>query len=180
VINGESVLAVIPARSGSKRCPGKNLREYRGKPLIQWAIEAAICSSYIDYLCLSSDDPKILATEGVETAKRPAWLATDKASSEGVLIHTLYTHQWADWVVLLQPTSPQRTPQDIDLCIERATKGTGCITFNEHGAPNGAVYVARSEALIAGVKFGRDVLDQFLIMPNERSLDIDYEQDFAR
>lgn len=183
MIHGQSVLAVIPARGGSKRVPRKNLKSYCGKSLLAWAVETALPSKYIDQLCVSSDDPAILEAAAWLKAKplpRPDWLATDKAQPEGVLIHTLYTFKWADWVVLLQPTSPLRTTADIDGCIERAQGGSGCITFNEHGSRNGAVYVARSTDLIARVEFHRDILDQFLIMPNDRSLDIDYAADFDR
>ena len=60
MIQGQSVLALIPARAGSKRVPDKNLRPYRGKPLLQWAIEGARGSKYIDMLVVSSDSPRIL------------------------------------------------------------------------------------------------------------------------
>ena len=179
-INGQSVLGVIPARGGSKRIPRKNLREWKGKTLLQWAVESARESAYMDEFCVSSEDKEILehaSCLGVETCERPDWLATDKATSEGVLVHVLYTWKWADWIVLLQPTSPQRTGKDIDECIERSQLGNGCTTFNEHGQRNGAVYVARSEYMIANIKFVAETFEQFLIMPNGRSLDINYPQD---
>jgi CMP-N,N'-diacetyllegionaminic acid synthase len=181
MIDGQTVLAVIPARAGSKRVPDKNLRDYRGKPLLQWAIDGAKGSKYIDRFFVSSDSPAILAladTLDAPILQRPAWLSGDSAMNEGVLIHTLFKHYWADWVVLLQPTSPLRTAADIDTCIERAQIGRGCITFNEHGRRNGAVYVTRSTELIAHAAFHPNTFDQFLIMPNERSLDIDYATDF--
>ena len=181
-INGQSVLGVIPARGGSKRIPRKNLREWKGKTLLQWAIESARESAYMDEFCVSSEDKEILehaSCLGVETCERPDWLATDKATSEGVLGHVLYTWKWADWIVLLQPTSPQRTGKDIDECIERSQLGNGCTTFNEHGQRNGAVYVARSEYMIASIKFVAETFEQFLIMPNGRSLDVNYPQDLA-
>lgn len=180
--NGESVVAVIPARGGSKRIPRKNLRFYKGRSLIEWAIRAAQESKHIDDFCVSTDDPEMLehaAKRGAEAVIRPPWLATDKAMNEGVLVHMLYTWRWADWVVLLQPTSPQRTGADIDTCIERAQLGNGCVTYNAHGNRNGAVYVARSSLLVASIKFAPENVDQFLIMPNDRSLDIDYPQDLA-
>lgn len=183
MIDGKTVLAAIPARAGSKRVPDKNLREYRGKPLLQWAIEAARGSKYIDSIVVSSDDSRILeiATDmHARALRRPAWLSGDKAMNEGVLIDLLYTFQWHDWVALLQPTSPLRTSEDIDTCIERAQLGRGCITFNEYGKRNGAVYVTRSTELVAHAAFHADTFDQFLVMPNERSLDIDYASDFER
>lgn len=180
MVNNESVLAVIPARGGSKRTPRKNASDFHGKPLLAYAIEGAKKSKHIDYFCVSSDDSQILdiaLSHGAPVLKRPAWLADDWAMNEGVLIHTLYTYKWADWVVLLQPTSPYRTSDDIDTCIERAQMGNGCVTFNEHGARNGAVYVTRSTFLVSRAKFAENTFDQFLIMPNARSLDIDYPAD---
>lgn len=179
MINGQSVLAVIPARAGSKRVPDKNFRPYKGKPLIEWAVESARQSKYIDDLVISSDSDRIAEADlDAVFLLRPPWLSTDTAMNEGVLIHTLYTHWWADWIVLLQPTSPLRTAADIDTAIERAWLGRGCITFNEYGKRNGAVYVTRSIELIAHATFHPETFDQFLIMPNDRSLDIDYATDF--
>lgn len=163
-INGKTVLAVIPARSGSKRCPGKNFREYRGKTLIAWAREAAHGSRYIDTVLLSLD------------ADRPPELCTDTASCEDVMRHhqALKPH---DWIVLLQPTSPLRTAADIDACIERAQLGHGCISVGPDGKTNGAVYVATAEWL-AEHDFGHLGLTKYW-MPAERSLDINEEADFA-
>ena len=180
MIKNESIIAVIPARGGSKRIPRKNLQAYMGKSLIAWAVESARKSRYLDDFCVSSEDDEIIkhATNcGAKVIKRPAWLADDRAMNEGVLIHLLYTWKWADWIVLLQPTSPQRTAADIDECIERAQMSNGCVTFNEHGTRNGAVYVIRSTFLISRVEFHKESFEQFLIMPNARSLDVDYSVD---
>lgn len=182
-INGQSVIAVIPARGGSKRIPRKNLQIWKDKPLLQWAINSARESLYVDHFCVSSEDNEILTMAdklGAVVRVRPEWLATDKAMNEGVLVHTLYTWKWADWIVLLQPTSPQRTGKDIDDCIERAQLGQGCVSYNEHGQRNGAVYVVRSSHLISRITFDKDAFEHFLIMPNERSLDIDYPADLCR
>ena len=166
MIAGKTVLAVIPARSGSKRCPGKNFRDFRGKPLFMWSVEAAVESKYIDTIKLSTDQ------------ERPAELCTDEASSEDVLRYHL-TQTPHDWVILLQPTSPLRTTADIDACIERAQMGDGCVSYNlETNFKNGAVYVARS-SWIEKHDFSHNGLMRYL-MPDERSLDIDYEEDFAR
>ena len=182
VINGKTVLAVIPARGGSKRVPGKNRRFYNGKWLVAWAAEAARCSKYIDELVLSSDDPVVLEQGrklGITSLERPAWLATENAMNEGVLVHMLYTHRWCDWTVLLQPTSPKRTSADIDSCIERAQVGVYCVSMDEYGKRNGAVYVCKSEKLISSIQFEPNMDSHFYIMPNGRSLDIDWETDFA-
>ncbi len=179
MINGKSVLAVIPARGGSKRVPRKNLREYQGKLLIEWAWFAAMRSKYIYKLFLSTDDEEIAAVGrryNITVLTRPPELATDDASTEDVLRHALKVYP-ADWVVLLQPTSPLRTSEDIDACIERAQMGNGCISTNMRGEPNGAVYVATAE-WISKHEFSHLGLTRYR-MPESRCLDINTEEDFA-
>lgn len=123
MINGKRVLAIIPARGGSKRLPRKNVLSLAGKPLIGWTIEAAQKSKYIDDVFLSTDDKEIadIASQfGVTVPKlRPAELASDTASSSDVIIYTLKEFgQKADIVVLLQPTSPLREVVHIDEALE--------------------------------------------------------------
>ena len=60
MINGQTVLAIIPARAGSKRLPGKNMRLMHGKPLILWTVEEALKSQYIDSLIVSTDDKDVV------------------------------------------------------------------------------------------------------------------------
>lgn len=162
MINGKRVFAVIPARSGSKRCANKNFLPYHGKPLWQWAEHAAAGSKYIDQIFISLDE------------HRPPDLCTDDATCEDVLRFHLAQYP-ADWVVLLQPTSPNRTTEDIDACIERAQLGYGCIsTF--HGKTNGAVYVASAEWLAAH-DFSHMGLMKYE-MEESHSLDINFPEDF--
>lgn len=178
LINGETVLAVIPARGGSKRTPRKNLKSYRGKPLLQWALEAARGSKYLDMVLVSSEDDEILALAevlGAQTLHRPPELATDDATNEDVVRHALSVFP-CSWAVLLQPTSPLRTAADIDGCIERAQMGNACITYNPHGQKNGAVYVARAEWL-AKHDFS-NVAHMRYIMDDSRSIDLDYPEQF--
>jgi len=160
--DGKTVLAIVPARSGSKRCPGKNFRQYRGKTLVEWAVEAAQDSRYIDKIKVSVD------------IDRPPELCTDEATCEDVMRH----HQAQmphDGLVLLQPTSPLRAVADIDACIERSQLGHGCIS-TYMGKTNGAVYVATAEWL-AVHEFSHAGLCKYE-MPEERSLDINYPADF--
>lgn len=126
LICDKKVLALIPARSGSKGLPGKNIRILHQKPLIAWSIEAAKNSFYIDDLLVSTDSQKIadIAIKyGAEAPfLRPSELASDNASSIDVILHAV------DWlaaqnrcyeiVVLLEPTSPLREPEDINRCLE--------------------------------------------------------------
>ena len=121
MIHGAKVLAVIPARGGSKGLPGKNIRDLAGKPLVAWTIEAAQASRCVDRLILSSNDDEI-----VQVARR--WgcdvpfvrdedLATDEATTVDVVLDSLMRCPGYDWVVVLQPTSPLRTSEDIDNCL---------------------------------------------------------------
>lgn len=116
-------LYIIPARGGSKGIPRKNIRELCGVPLIGYTIKAALAAREITggYILLSTDDEEIAAVArsfGLETEyMRPAELASDTAGSREVMIHAV---DWAqkrniacDPVVLLQPTSPLRTVDDI-------------------------------------------------------------------
>lgn len=117
-----SILAVIPARGGSKGVPRKNIRDLAGKPLIAWTIEAGKQSTFIDRLILTSEDPEI-----IEVAKqfgcevpfvRPMALAADSTPGIDPILHALEQCKGYDYVVLLQPTSPLRTAADIDAAIE--------------------------------------------------------------
>jgi CMP-N,N'-diacetyllegionaminic acid synthase len=122
MIGGKKVLAVIPARGGSKGLPGKNIKTLGGKPLIAWSIEAARHSAYIDRCIVSTEDDEIarIAREwnGDVPFVRPGHLATDEAFIEDVLIDVLdRLDESYDYLVLLQPTSPLRSASDIDGCV---------------------------------------------------------------
>jgi N-acylneuraminate cytidylyltransferase len=133
VIRNLRVLALIPARGGSKGLPGKNVRTVRGRPLLAWTVAAAKASRYIDRLVLSSDDEEIiaaaLACECEVPFRRPAELATDVASTIDVVFHALQELPGYDVVLLLQPTSPLRTADDIDAVCERVAHGApACVS----------------------------------------------------
>ena len=117
-------IAVIPARGGSKRLPGKNLRLLGGKPLVAWTIEHAKEAKLIDKVIVSSDDDAILRVAreyGVMALRRPSELCTDEATSESALLHALkHVENRVDWVVMLQCTSPFRMEEDVDQAIWRA------------------------------------------------------------
>ncbi|SDY17775.1 N-acylneuraminate cytidylyltransferase [Evansella caseinilytica] len=122
MITGKKVLAVIPARGGSKRVPGKNIRGLAGKPLIAWTIEEARKSQYIDRLILSSEDEAIIKV--AETYKcevpfrRPSSLAQDDTPGIAPVLHAARKLPDYDLIVLLQPTSPLRMADDIDKAME--------------------------------------------------------------
>jgi CMP-N,N'-diacetyllegionaminic acid synthase len=119
------ILYIIPARGGSKGLPGKNIRLLGSKPLIAYAIEAAVNSIFKGTVIVSTDDEEI-ATVGKKYGAavpfmRPDELATDAASTMDLVFHAInfykQQHVFFDLVVVLQPTSPLRTSSDIDQAI---------------------------------------------------------------
>jgi CMP-N,N'-diacetyllegionaminic acid synthase len=137
VIGGRSVLAVITARGGSKGLPRKNLLPFRGAPLIAWTIRAAQSAPSIDRLILSSDDDAIIETArsmGCEAPfQRTPELASDTAASIDVLLDAADRVPGYDIVVLLQPTSPLRTTEDIEatLAVMAETGAPGAVSVSE-------------------------------------------------
>ncbi len=219
---GKTVLAIIPARGGSKRLPGKNIRNLLGKPLIAWSIEAAIHSNFFDEIMVNTDDQQI-ADISIEYGAmvpflRHAGLSTDVASSLDVVKDTLdfyaKNNRCFDVVVLLQPTSPLRNSEDIigamelfsdksassvlsvcevdhpiqwcnsldstlsmDSFISEGVKGVRSQDLEKHYRLNGAIYIwgvsvfsREPEAIV--------VPSYASVMPSERSVDIDSENDF--
>lgn len=126
MIKGKKVLAIIPARGGSKRLPGKNILPIAGKPMIYWTIEAAKKSKYIDRIVVSSDDVDILShsiSSGIEGLRRPKELATDGASSIAVVEHVVKTlDELFHYMILLQPTSPLRNAEHVNQACELLVK----------------------------------------------------------
>lgn len=121
------ILAVIPARGGSKGVPGKNLRLLGGKHLITWTIEQALNSRGLADVVVSTDDEGIAEVSKAAGAQvpflRPAELATDEAPTEPALIHAVEEMERNsaeyDAIMLLQPTSPIRFRETIDRAIDQ-------------------------------------------------------------
>lgn len=203
--------------------PRKNLRPLYGKPLIAWTIEAAHKSRYIDHVVISTDDAEIASVAKDWKAEvpflRPAELATDTATMVAVVIHALDILKSQgttfDLFMLLQPTSPLRTQEDIDSAVETIFQRNAlsiisvcqvehhpfyaniltddlCLkdfirpevrNKNRQELPayyrlNGALYLCfcdqfRQEKGFFGAR------TYALVMPQERSVDIDSEIDFA-
>lgn len=136
---GKKILAVIPARGGSKGVPGKNIKLAGGKPLIAWMIEAARASAYIDRLILSSDDEKIIKVAQKYNCEvpfvRPPELALDNSLVSDVIVHALNKIPGFDYIMLLQPTSPLTETKDIDGCIDFCiqNKANATVSVTEPG-----------------------------------------------
>lgn len=124
LIGGHRTIAVVTARAGSKGVPGKNLRPLSGRPLIAWTIGVAQAAPSIDRVVVSTDGDEIAGVArglGAEVIVRPSALADDVARSADVLRHVreeLRRHgDNSRYMVLLQPTSPFRTVDDIERCL---------------------------------------------------------------
>lgn len=116
------LLALIPARGGSKGIPHKNIRNFCGKPLLQWAIDAALDSKFVDLVVVSTDDNQIAEIAKAGGAEvpflRPAELAGDTVPGIAPVIHALEEMPQVSDILLLQPTSPLRSSFDLDAIVE--------------------------------------------------------------
>lgn len=121
------IAAIIPARSGSKGIPQKNIQPLAGKPLIAHSIEQARQAATVDRVLVSTDGAEIAAVArqyGAEVIQRPAEISGDTASSEAALLHALdhlrsTENVEPELIVFLQCTSPIRRPKDIDRAVQR-------------------------------------------------------------
>jgi CMP-N,N'-diacetyllegionaminic acid synthase len=222
MLNGKTVVAIIPARGGSKSIPGKNIRSLGGKPLLAWSIEVARQVSEIDRIIVSTDDTEIgsvARTYCAEVYNRPQHLATDEAlviDALKDLLHMLKAeNQIPEWVILLEPTCPLRTADDVRECLGLvAHNGYDSVaTFkdaelNPHrawrlidGVPevfvagaipwlprqrlpkayqlNGAVYLFRASLLAQEANSLLLGKVGAVLMPRDRSQDIDDSVDFT-
>jgi CMP-N-acetylneuraminic acid synthetase len=132
VFNGSRVLAIIPARGGSKGIPKKNIAPLAGKPLISYTTEHAQKLPWLDAIVVSTDSKEIAKvatqTHGVGVVWRPKELSGDRIGDHPVLRHALLaqeeqTGERYDIVLMLQPTSPLRTIRDVESCIKTLEDG---------------------------------------------------------
>jgi CMP-N-acetylneuraminic acid synthetase len=144
---GKRILAIIPARGGSKGLPGKNIKPLWGKPLIGWTIEQAKACSYIDEIFVSTDSKDIADSAerfGISVPSlRPVELASDTSSTADVIDYILEllenppnnaTPKLFDYLLLLEPTSPLRKRDDLKNIIEKVVdthEADGLITLGE-------------------------------------------------
>lgn len=192
------ILAITPARGGSKGVPRKNIKMINGKPLIAWTIEHALKSKRIDRYVVSTDDEEIAAIArqyGADVLIRPAELATDTSDTLPVLQHAIERIP-CDTLVLLQATSPIRTKILIDECIDvffdnrYDSLATGFIcNYIEYGKndlrrqdikgffyDDGNVYVMRAVLVAKGDRYGNRIGHK--IISRYENVEIDDEYDF--
>ena len=124
-----TIIGLITARGGSKSIPGKNIKHLAGKPLIAWTIEAALQCKDLSRVIVSTDDDKIAGVAQQWGAEipfiRPVQLSQDDSSHISVVLHTIHWLEenegfCPDYIMLLQPTSPFRTAEDIHQAIKTA------------------------------------------------------------
>ena len=187
------VIALIPARKGSQRLPEKNIKIFNGKPLICWTIEEAIKCQFIDEILISTNDPEVVSISAsycrehsrVKGVLRPEELAQDDSTMESVIFHALEGYPFNTIIILLQPTSPLRTVEDIEQALD-LYQSLGCAVVSVYREDtlrfklNGAIYVFTKGYLDLFKKIiGRNFL-KIYIMPEDRSIDIDTATDFYR
>mgnify|MGYP006284879235 CR=1 FL=1 len=216
------LVAFIPARAGSKRLKRKNLMPLGGKPLVRWTLDTALASGCFDYVIVSSDEPEVLqqAREaGALGIERPAELASDDARVVDAVVHGLDSLAKEgirpEQLMLLQPTSPFRSTEDIkqatvlmaekdsdavismcpaehppfwsgtipsDLGMSDFLEASGLRNPPRQGDGyyrlNGAIYLVKVRRLLESGTFFLDNTHA-LVMPRERSVDIDTQLDFS-
>lgn len=218
------IICIIPARGGSRRLPGKNIKLLHGTPLIAYAIHAAKDSRYVDRVIVSTDNKEIARIASEEGAEvpfiRPAKLASDETPMVPVLQHAVREagEDNCEWILLIQPTSPGVRGEDVNAVIEKMGEaGThSCITVSEitdrpewmyrrgkdgrltpysdsayrsqdiqsQDLPklyriNGAIYAVERAMLMTGNVLIDKTNCSSVLMPRERSIDIDTPLDFA-
>ena len=192
------ILGLIPARSGSKGVPEKNIKQIAGKPLMVWTIEAALESTLLSNVVVSTDCEhyaEIARKFGAEVLMRPDYLSDDNASTLDVMIHALKNIQ-ADHIVLLQPTSPIRRQGLIDESINEYLNGdydslvTGfmcnAIEFGKNTKrrqdiegffyDDGSIYINKAHQVLAGDRLGVKICRK--INSRYENCEIDDEFDF--
>ena len=176
------ILGIIPARGGSKRIPGKNSKQFCGRPLISYVLEAAQKSNLLDTIVVNSDDQRVLeiadSYENVVSIKRPTEISGDKAKAIEYVLQTLEylkvkEKKSFDIVVILQPTSPLTLSEDID----------GTINLLLQSNVDSAVSVMKLDHAIHPVKMklmSGDLLTPFVEEENGRMAEHELPQIFVR
>lgn len=218
------ILAIIPARGGSKRLPRKNILPLNNKPLIAWSIDAAQKSKYISDILVSTDNQEIADIAKTYGAwvpfLRPKTLSSDTSGSYEVVEHAINfckkLNKTYDFVLLLQPTSPLRCAEDIDAAVDflisKSADAVTTVCKAEHSPIwantlpdslnmdqfeneeykdirsqdlpryyrlNGAIYLVKTERLLAERSFSLSKNTFAYVMTQERSIDIDTKLDFC-
>jgi len=162
------IVAIIPARGGSKNLPRKNIRILNGKPLIYYTIQEALASKLLDRIAVSTEDKEIAGiVEGysIEVIARPANLAEDDTPSLPVIQHAIrYLEETEDYhpdiIVILQPTSPLRKAEDIDGAISKfiQTGSSSIVSVCKTEHPPHWMYTLKGDTMEPIIKGGDKII----------------------
>ena len=156
MIDKKKVLVIIPARGGSKGIPKKNIKLLKGKPLIQYSIDVAKKSKYVDKIVTSTDCEDIASIAlslGSEVIMRPCYLSEDFSLVKEAIQYTVKIleefNQFFEYIFLLEPTSPLRTLEELDLCIKTLSKNNidSVATFSNSCISPGRLWKIENEKL---------------------------------
>jgi N-acylneuraminate cytidylyltransferase len=173
---GERVLALIPARGGSVRLPGKNLEQIGGRTLVEIAVRSGLAVANVDEVVVSSDSPEILADglrAGATVEKREPALALSETTSREVIDDVLSRRPDVDVLILLQPTSPLRAPRDVTACLETLLRHPTAATVTTTDYPSAWTRTISPEGHLLP---GGELIDErtaAVLMPRSRSIDVD-------
>lgn len=190
------IIGLIPARGGSKRVERKNIADLGGEPLVAWSIRVALASKSLSSVWVSTEDQAIAHVAWLFGAKhlvRPPELARDDTPMMPVVAHAFDVLVNFDAIMLLQPTSPFRTPADIDAAAALLGDGADAVVsvtdapddlvfelghanrmrpFQRLVQCNGAIYLLTRDAFERGLDWYSGISYAYR-MPKDRSLDID-------
>ncbi len=183
----QKTIAIIPARGGSKRLPGKNIKLLNGKPLIWYAIRDAKESKCIDDFFVSTDNREIAETAeqyGAKIINRPPKLATDIATTDSVVKHAVEYLKFNGNVVILQPTAPLRTAKDIEVCADKFFQNEPSIlvTIGPRGSYTGSVYIFNTKDFAEADYCWKELTYKnpyvFMMDKYHEAANVDYLEDF--
>lgn len=177
MINGQRILCIVPARAGSKGLPGKNVRLLGGRPLLVWPIVAALKSSYVDRVIISTDSQEyadIAVAAGADAPfLRPDELASDHSPSIDFIIHALdklaQSGDHYGWLLLLEPTSPLTEARDVDAAIAMLAAA--------EGLAESVVGVTAMESQHPAYSVTRDAAGRIAPLQGQRFADMPRRQD---
>jgi CMP-N,N'-diacetyllegionaminic acid synthase len=168
------ILAIIPARGGSKGIPHKNIKLLLNKPLIGWTIETALSCSFISETIVTTESQKIAEIAKTHGANvpfmRPNELSQDSTPGIEPVLHAIEQLPQYDWVLLLQPTSPLRTVEDICGIIDLVVTKNGCSAVSVADAVNHPFWTYSFDGLKLKPFFRSDNSYQRQLLPQAYSL----------
>lgn len=184
MINDKTVLAIVPARKGSKRLKLKNFRIFRGKPLYYWPLYLSEKSQYIDNIVFTTDSESMYSKAKkkfkIIDYIRPKNLGKNDSLASEVILDVLENISLNfDYFIYLQPTSPLRTIHDIDNSIKKiyTKKANTLISVTENSKKaNGMIYISKIDFFKKNKSFYNKKII-FFKTPMRRSIDIDHIKD---